>query len=189
VRQKKQNPAKVKAQATAVKVPQNREQAAQCIGLIGAARRRLSAIEAEMNEHLANIREHYEKLAAPHVKAISDLQTGVQIWCEANRDELTDGGKTKTASFTSGEVKWRLNPKSVSIKAAKTVLAALEAAGLTRFVRTKSEIDKEAILAEPAAVENIKGITIEQKEEFVIEPFETKLQEVARCTHSFIGTA
>ena len=56
---------------------------------------------------------------------------------------------------------------------------ALKSFGLERFLRTKEEIDKTAILAEPDAVEHIKGISITQREEFVIVPFETKLEEVA----------
>ena len=40
-------------------------------------------------------------------------------------------------------------------------------------------MDKEAILAEPDAVEHIKGITVSQKEEFVIVPFEAELQQAA----------
>ena len=45
-------------------------------------------------------------------------------------------------------------------------------------------MNKEAILAETDAAKllmeaGIAGVTITQKEEFVIEPFETKLEEVA----------
>jgi phage host-nuclease inhibitor protein Gam len=177
--QKTKQSKKLKSPATPVRVPQSKEEVSSSIASIGAAARKLARIEADMNEALSTTREHYEKLAAPYKKAIADHRQGVQIWCEANRDVLTDGGKTKTGAFTTGEVKWRLNPKSVSIKTAKAVLAALVEAGLERFVRTKQEIDKEAILADPDAVAAIKGITIEQDEEFVIEPFETKLQEVA----------
>lgn len=175
---RKQNAQRLKA-TTIVWVPQNREQVAEAISVIGAARRKLAKIEADMNEQIAHTKEHYEKLAEPHNKIIKQQQLGVQTWCEANRDALTDGGKVKFAAFTSGEVKWRLNPKSVAVKGAKAVLELLKKSGLTRFIRTKEEIDKEAILAEPDAVASIKGIAFVQEEEFVIEPFETKLQEVA----------
>jgi len=33
-------------------------------------------------------------------------------------------------------------------------------------------------LLEPAVVEHIKGISVTQKEDFVVEPFESKLEEV-----------
>ncbi|MDS4031230.1 MAG: hypothetical protein RKO66_14330, partial [Candidatus Contendobacter sp.] len=37
----------------------------------------------------------------------------------------------------------------------------------------------EAIAAEPEAVEGVKGITITQREDFVIRPFETELEEIS----------
>ena len=49
---------------------------------------------------------------------------------------------------------------------------------LKRFIRTKEEINKEAILDEPEVVASVKGISITQKEDFVIVPFETELESV-----------
>jgi phage host-nuclease inhibitor protein Gam len=179
VGQKEKATKKVKALAAPTSIPQTREACAIAISEIGAARRKRQAIEAEMNEHLARIKEHYEQLAAPYNAAIVGLQSGVQTWCEANRDSLTQNGKVKTAAFTSGEVKWRITPPSVALKAAAKVIEALRKAGLDRFIRTKDEVNKDAILAEPDAVTGVAGITISQVEEFVIEPFDIKLDEVA----------
>ncbi len=45
--------------------------------------------------------------------------------------------------------------------------------GLERFVRVKTEINKDAILNEPAAVVGIAGLSIQVGvEDFVITPFE-----------------
>ena len=49
---------------------------------------------------------------------IETLQAGIQTYCEAHRDELTSGGKTKTANLVTGEVSWRQRPPSVSIRSA-----------------------------------------------------------------------
>ena len=45
--------------------------------------------------------------------------------------------------------------------------------GLDRFIRTKQEINKEALLNEPEVAKGIAGITIKTGvEDFVIKPFE-----------------
>ncbi|MCX1853849.1 host-nuclease inhibitor Gam family protein, partial [Escherichia coli] len=98
---------------------------------------------------------------------------GVQGWCEANRDELTNGGKVKTANLVTGDVSWRVRPPSVSIRGMDAVMETLERLGLQRFIRTKQEINKEAILLEPKAVAGVAGITVKSGiEDFSIIPFE-----------------
>lgn len=170
--------ARLKQDAAAFPVPQHRDQVIEAIAKIGCHQRERIRIETLMNDDLAKIRESWEKQAAPHLDAIRELQRGVQIWCEANRDLLTQGGKVKYAHLASGEVKWRLTPPKVVIRAVENVISYLRQAGLDRFVRIKEEPNKEAILAEPDAVAHIKGISISQREEFVIRPFETELEEI-----------
>jgi phage host-nuclease inhibitor protein Gam len=169
---------KIKSTAAAVRVPQSRAEVVTAIAEIGKRQRERDRIQAAMNDELAQIRERYETEAEPHARAIDELQSGVQTWCEANRDALTQGGKTKTAAFASGEVKWRVTPPKVAIKGVEAVIHALRKAGLGRFLREKVEISKDAILAEPEAIKKIAGISISQVEEFVIEPFATELEEM-----------
>jgi len=171
--------ARIKQDAAAFAVPQHRDQVIEAIAKIGRHQRERTRIETLMNDELAKVREAWEVQAAPHLDAIRELQRGVQIWCEANRELLTQGGKVKYAHLASGEVKWRLTPPKVLIRAAESVLGYLKQAGLHRFIRFKEEPNKEAILAEPEAVAHVKGIIISQREEFVITPFETELEEVA----------
>lgn len=171
--------ARIKQDAAAFAVPQHCDQVIEAIAKIGRHQRERTRIETLMNDELAKVREAWEVQAAPHLDAIRELQRGVQIWCEANRELLTQGGKVKYAHLASGEVKWRLTPPKVLIRAAESVLGYLKQAGLHRFIRFKEEPNKEAILAEPEAVAHVKGIAISQREEFVITPFETELEEVA----------
>nr|WP_294547623.1 host-nuclease inhibitor Gam family protein [uncultured Rhodopila sp.] len=171
--------AKAKAPAATVFVPQTRADVTQAIRCIGEHMRERTRIEATMNDRLALIREEFESQAAPHAERIKQLTEGVQIWCEAHRAELTDNGRTKTANLASGEVKWRLSPPKVVIKGAETVIEIFRARGLFGLIRKKEEIDKEAILAEPALVDGIRGVRIEQEELFVVEPFQTQLEDAA----------
>ncbi|WP_035603566.1 host-nuclease inhibitor Gam family protein, partial [Edwardsiella tarda] len=98
---------------------------------------------------------------------------GVQGWCEANRDELTCNGKVKTANLVTGDIQWRIRPPSVSVRGPDSVMETLLRLGLSRFIRTKQEINKEAILNEPLAVAGVAGITVKTGvEDFSIIPFE-----------------
>ena len=89
-------------------VPQTKDQVIEAIAKIGRHQRERTRLEAAMNDELAKVREAWERQAAPHLEAIRDLQQGVQTWCEANRDRLTQNGKVKFARLASGEVKWRM---------------------------------------------------------------------------------
>lgn len=168
---------RIKTPAAAVAVPQTRDQAAQAIAEIGALNRDLARITADMNDALAGIKDRYEQDAEPKRLRIAALTEGVQTWAEANRDSLTQGGKVKTAALTSGEILWRLRPASVRVTGADAVLDLLRRMGLGRFIRSKDEVNKEAILNEPEAVAAVPGIAIVQGEDFVVVPFETELAE------------
>lgn len=169
--------ARIKTAAADFPVPQTRDQVIEAIADIGRRSRERARIETAMNDEMAAIRARYEAEAEPHAAAIKALSAGVQTWCEANRDTLTDGGKTKTVSFPSGIAKWRMTPPSVRLRAIDVLMEILTNRGLDRFLRVKTEINKEAILADPDAVAGVPGITIAQAEEFVIEPHEQQLAE------------
>lgn len=171
-------PSRIKTEAASHTVPQSREEVTETISKIGAAQRERLRIETAMNDELSSIKTRYETEAKPFSDQISSLSKGVHLWCEANRVELTKDGKTKTANLASGEVKWRTRPKSVSISAAETVIDFLKKLKLDRFLRVKTEVNKEAMLLEPEVVEKIPGVKFKQVEDFCIIPFESELEEV-----------
>jgi phage host-nuclease inhibitor protein Gam len=159
-------------------VPQSRTECTEAIAEIGRAQRERARIQAAMNDALAKTRQHFEEQAKPFADVISQRTLGVQTWCETHRAELTVGGKTKTVNLASGEVRWRMRPPSVLVRGGDLVIEALRSLGLQRFLREKVEVNKEAILADPEAVKAVRGITVTQREDFVIVPFETELEEV-----------
>ena len=170
---------RLKQAAAAVFIPQTRDQVAAAIAEIGTLNRDLSRTQADMNDTLAKVKEDFETIAEPRRKRISELTQGVQVWCEANRDALTNGNKVKSAQLTTGEIGWRTRPPSVRVTGAEAVLDLLRRLGLKRFIRQKEEVNKEAILNEPEAVAHVPGITISQGEDFFITPFEAELVEGA----------
>ena len=58
------------------------------------------------------------------------------------------------------------------------ILESLLNLGLFRFIRTKEELNKEAMLAEPDIARSISGVTIrEGVEEFVIKPNDEEVRK------------
>ncbi|MEE3701550.1 host-nuclease inhibitor Gam family protein [Mannheimia haemolytica] len=163
--------------ATQSAIYQSRDEVQTAIKIIGDKQRELQRLATAMNDELAAISASY----AQHIDALKEdikpMQKGVQMWCEVHRNELTDNGKCKTGSFVTGEVQWRVKPPSVSVRNAESVIELLENFGLHQFIRTKQEVNKEAVLADPQAVSAIEGINIKSgEEEFIIKPFEQEVK-------------
>ena len=156
---------------------QSREQTIDAISELGAAQRELLRLNTEINDALAEATAmRQDKIDALKLR-IEGLTEGIATWCAANRAALCPGGG-KTANLVTGEVSWRQRPPSVSIRSADKVLDKLRALGLHRFIRTAEAPNKEAMLAEPAAVAGITGISIVTGvEDFTIAPFEVDIQE------------
>jgi phage host-nuclease inhibitor protein Gam len=173
--------AKLKAPAFPVVVPQSEVQANEFVYNIGELQRHRIRIETEMNDRLAALKDAFEETARPYREKIESRLKGLQIYCAANRAMLTSDGKVKFHEFPAGEISWRQRPPSVAIRGVEKVLAILKATpGLGRFIRLKAEIDKEQMLAEPDAANMISGVTVGSTgEDFIVKPFETKLEEVA----------
>jgi phage host-nuclease inhibitor protein Gam len=170
---------RIKQAAAAHRVPQSRDEVVGMIAELGGHQRDRQRLKADMDDQISAIRERFDKLLAPHSQEIEKLTEGVHTWCEANRDILTQNNKVKFANLMTGEIKWRMRPPKVGIKNNEMVIEQLKLRKLLEALRTKEEINKEAILAAPERYMEIKGITITQGEDFVIVPFETDLEEVA----------
>ncbi|MDR1424288.1 MAG: host-nuclease inhibitor Gam family protein [Azoarcus sp.] len=157
-------------------VCQSRQEAMAAIRQLGDAQRELIRIETKINDAIAAITAEKKDVIDTLKLRIEELTEGVHWWCEANRLALcADGGKS--ANLVTGEVSWRQRPPSVQVRGANKVIAALRAMRLERFIRTREEINKEAILAEPKSVTSVPGIQLVQGvEDFSITPFEIEVQ-------------
>lgn len=148
------------------------------IKTIGDLQRDHTRLSADLNDAIANL----TGAAAPQLKALSEqiirLQNGVHTWCEAHREEIC--GKGKSANLVTGEVSWRQRPPSVRISGMEAVIAWLKQMGMSQFVRTREEVNKEAMLNEADKARAIPGVSIVTGiEDFVITPFEVDTQEAA----------
>ena len=167
--------------ATIADVPQTRDDCAAAIRQLGDAVREFERTRGEMNDAIASITQKYQPVLSAQQQQVDALRSGIQAWCEAHRVELCGEHDKlgKTARLVTGEVSWRVRPPSVRITGADAVIETLQRMGLDRFVRSKSEPNKEAMLNEPEAVRGIAGISIVSGlEDFVITPFEAEAEVV-----------
>lgn len=175
---------KAKSTAAGVAVPQSREECAARIKDLGDAQREEQRLLANMNDQVAAAAAQYQPGIDAARERQAELMDAIQTWCEANRLDLTQGGRVKSAQLVTGEVQWRQRPPSVTVRKVEQVLAALHQLGLGRFVRSKDEVDKEAILKEPQAVKGVPGIVINTGlEDFCVTPFEAQ----APSTPALVG--
>lgn len=165
--------------APQIAAPATRAEAEELLAEIGRLQRDVDMIETRMNNRLAAVKHEFEGKAAIHLRQLEDKFAAFQAWAETYRPDLLRDGR-KSVALTTGEIGWRMTPKSVSIRGMNAVIEAFRTLGLQRFIRTKEEIDKAAILKDPAAAEGVKGVTVSQKEEFWIKPFESQIER----THS-----
>ncbi|MDR1063040.1 MAG: host-nuclease inhibitor Gam family protein [Azoarcus sp.] len=155
---------------------QSKEETMGAIKELGDVQRELTRLETTINDEIATITLR-EKGRIEALYSRADILTaGIQLWCEANRATLTASGG-KTANLITGEVAWRQRPPSVTVRQQEKVIETLKALHLARFLREKTEVNKEAILAEPQAVSGIAGITVVTGvEDFSVTPFEIEIQ-------------
>jgi phage host-nuclease inhibitor protein Gam len=181
---------RIKRASATVAVPQTDEEASQFIAAIGEAQRERESIQTSMNAMLARVKEQEEARARPFAQRIEELALGLQIYCDANRQKLTDRNRVKFHRFAAGEVSWRLRPRSVFIRKIEDVLHNLHVLGLERFIRVKEEINKEAMLADPVTANQVVGVHIMNPgEEFVVKPFATALEEVGSTGYERVPDA
>lgn len=163
--------AKVKRQAEVVRAPADKAEASAMLAQIGAAQRNLALIKAAQEETISAVKLRTEEESAPLLKSIADLIRGLQLWAEANRPVLTDGGKTKTVSLATGTLSWRSRPASVRLTGPEAVLAEVERLKLEQFLRRRVELNREAMLEKPELARTVPGVAIGSAgEEFIVAP-------------------
>lgn len=118
--------------------------------------------------------EHRESIAAltKRVQEASELLRG---WAEANPSEFKGA---KSVALTHGTIGWRIgNPtlKTITGFTWDRVLEKIQGLPLfRRFIRTKEEVDKAAIIAErdSLAPDDLRamGVRVMQEEAFFVDP-------------------
>ena len=149
-----------KPQKISVVAPQDMSEADQHLRDIGKLNIKLRDIDTDLRESTQDLKQQAEDQAKPLRLQKDALELGLQSWAQANRKNLTNSGRTKTVKLPSGEIKWRLLPAKVSLRGVPAVIEYLKANRLRKFLRTKTEVDKEAMLKSPDAARLVPGVSI-----------------------------
>lgn len=160
------------APQTTAHIPRSKEMAAAQISAIGQAKRDLARRKAEVDEQIAALRQAASRDVIALQTRIDTLTAGLAAWANEHRFELCEGSG-KTVSLPTGELRWRTRPPSVMIANQAAVLELMRKHQLCRFIRTSHEVNKSAVLMDPEAVKDIKGLfVVSGIEDFVVTPFE-----------------
>ena len=154
-----------------------RDEAEGYVNEVALAENRRRVLNAEMDEKILAIRERYGpdlEICSEHLKNLSLL---LQTWAEANPQEFAN---KKSVEFPAGKVGFRTGTPKLKTVTGWTFARVLEKLQSLKwgaaFVRVKTEVDKEGIIAQvgqgllqPAELREI-GVKVEQDESFFIEP-------------------
>lgn len=108
---------------------------------IGELDRKLDNIETATNEAIDKAKQAARQSAEPLKATKASLERQLKEFCESRK---LDFAEVRARELTFGVVGFRKST-SVVIKAVADTLAALKALGLSQCIRTKEEVDKEAM--------------------------------------------
>lgn len=147
------------------------DQATAVVGRIGAAEVQLSRLKVSLDVAVAKANLAFENEAAALRAAIAADTELLRGYFDANRSSLLTG-KTKSVALPTGMIGVKKSPTKVVVADDDAVLKLLlKDRKLRRFIRTKSTVDKTALLAEPKVAETIDGVSIEGGEDaFFVKP-------------------
>jgi len=164
-----------KAKTITVEAPETMAEADQYLRDIGTLNIQLRDIDTDLREGTAKLKQEAEDQAAPLRADVEAKWLGLQSWAQANRKRMTNGGKT--IRLPSGSISWRTLPAKVTLKGVADIIVLLKTkASWKKFLRTKLEVDKEAMLKDKVEAAKIAGVKIGSEGEAIdYEVDETKL--------------
>lgn len=163
-------PLKSAAQA----VPQTIDEVEDALQRIADLRAVAANHAASLDAHITLLREQAIEQTKPVLDEIERLSNAVRTYCEARRNDLTEGGRRKTVRFLAGSVSWRKGRARVVVETSDAeVLTALRSMRLGHFIRTVEEIDKAEMLRTPTEARRVPGINIIDGDETIV--IDTKL--------------
>ena len=152
---------------------QTRDEVEVAIKEIGDLNRELERLAIEQNDKLAAITEEYAPLMNAIKEKLAPKQDAVQAWCEADVMNSLKTAKLKQVHLIQAKCNGDSVRQVWGFAEQESVLESLRTLGLVRFIRTKEEVNKEAMLNEPELAATVAGVTIKTGvEDFVITPFE-----------------
>ncbi|MBU3918660.1 host-nuclease inhibitor Gam family protein [Patescibacteria group bacterium] len=164
----------------ALPVPQTEKDAAEILGQIGYKEREIQRINTGINDDIERVKAMANDKLNPIQEQRDQLVDALFAFAQSHRDELTENGKTKTVKWPTGKISWRMTPPKVNLRDTEAILMRLKELNIERFIRIKEEIDKELMLKESKIAQTVKGVSITQIENLIIEPDKIDLEIVRK---------
>lgn len=152
-----------------------REDMEKAVGEFAAATNERDQHKAAMEQELTAVRSRFEGKMDTCEQQRDELSLALRDWADRNPDQF---GKLKSIATVHGTIGWRIGQPTLKPAPKMTwakVLETIEGFGdtLKRYLRVKTDINKEAILAErethPAILTKI-GVRVVQEETFFVDP-------------------
>lgn len=152
------------------------QQANKKLSAIAEKQSALDKLNADLDKKVLALRAKADKEIEPLKVKINSLTEKLEEFANDNRDELLEDDKKKSVKFASGEIGWRSNKEKLQLKTAASVLKEIKKLGLTKFIVTKEDINKAALIQDREAVKSIKGASIIPAEDnFFCKPLDSSL--------------
>jgi len=130
--------------------PRNWDEVNQRLGYLGEVERQLRALRDEFEQKVAVLKQQWLEASRPVEKERDRVQDQIERFYWVRRDELAAEGR-KSVDLAFGRVGSRLS-RSVVVEDVALAQQWLEAHGLDRFLRTRTEVDRDAIRSTLLAV-------------------------------------
>lgn len=152
----------------------------QALADIGALKRQITLIEAEMNTAIDQAKAAAEAAAGPLKLKIAAIDTGLQAYAEQNKKALFKDRRSHELDY--GTIGFRkssqIKPKTKTTWA--MVLGRLKEMKFANAIRTKEEVNKEEMATWPAERLDLVGARRVDKDQFWYEIDESKIAETAQ---------
>lgn len=166
--------------------PKTREEMEQLVGEIAAMKIEERRLKALLDDHINGLKESYLKQINACTEGVASRMPCALAWAEAHPEDF---GKLRSIEMLHGTIGWRTNTPSLKTLSGWTWDRVLDVVkklpALSGYVRTKEEINKQALLGDretlgPDGLRAI-GVKVVQEDEFFVEPklTETENREVA----------
>jgi phage host-nuclease inhibitor protein Gam len=139
---------------------------------IGELLRTIRSHENDFEKQRAALDKKEDELLHPLQLEVIALAKSIFAFAQKNRAELTDNNKRKSVMLPgkTGSIAWYTTPPAVTIENVEEVLKRIKTLDLAQFIRTKEEINKEALLENEPLANTIEGVSVGQQEKFAIRP-------------------
>jgi phage host-nuclease inhibitor protein Gam len=167
----------------------NQEDLSKAIAEIANWTRQITESEDLANKRILAIQESLAAEIEPMKKEIKKISLSIKKFTDANREKLFKDGD-KTIKLETGDISYRSAKPSVGTNSSKKLIETiLEQNNLLDvrdkfvkkmdkvFIRTKLELNKDAILENPSTAKKVTGVEVADGEEsFYIKPYATNTE-------------